>query len=91
MIFVPLLKGKLHEIVLQANLAKLKTSTNMSGFSDNLHHLPSQILTKISFSLKNAVSLVKENIRKLENKNMKPLDQSAYLRLQVLSKGLFHV
>ncbi|RAL37378.1 hypothetical protein DM860_000072 [Cuscuta australis] len=102
-LFVLLLKDKLNEIVYKASVAKLETSVSLNGdklelkvygFNDKLPVLLSKVLAATkSFSPKDDRFLViKEDMeRTLKNTNMKPLNHSSYLRLQVLCQRFWDV
>lgn len=102
-LFVLLLKDELNEIVYQASIAKLETSLSVygdklelriCGFSEKLQLLLSKILDVAkSFSPKDdRFKVVKEDMeRTLKNTNMKPLNHTSYLRLQVLCKSFWDV
>ncbi|MQL76025.1 hypothetical protein Taro_008407 [Colocasia esculenta] len=95
-LFVNLLKDELNEILYQASVAKLETSLTivgdklelkLYGFNDRLSVLLLKILTlSRSFSPReDRFMVIKEDMeRTLRNTNMKPLNHSSYLRLQVL-------
>ncbi|XP_057953275.1 nardilysin-like isoform X2 [Malania oleifera] len=95
-LFISLLKDELNEIVYQASVAKLETSLSLYsdkfelkvyGFNDKLPVLLSKVLAKSkSFSpTDDRFKVIKEDLeRALRNTNMKPLNHSSYLRVQVL-------
>ncbi|XP_059626381.1 nardilysin-like isoform X2 [Cornus florida] len=102
-LFIQLLKDELNEIVYQASVAKLETSVSLFsdklelkvyGFNDKLPVLLSKVLEIAkSFSPRDdRFSVIKENLeRTLKNSNMKPLNHSSYLRLQVLCQSFWDV
>lgn len=102
-LFVRLLKDELNEIVYQASVAKLETSVSLYGdklelrvygFNDKLPVLLSKVLaTSKSFLPKeDRFMVIKEDMeRTLKNTNMKPLNHSSYLRLQVLCQCFWDV
>lgn len=95
-LFVLLLKDELNEIVYQASISKLETSVSLYGdklelkvygFNDKLSVLLSKILAvaKNYVPKEDRFQVIKEDLeRTLRNTNMKPLNHSSYLRLQVL-------
>ncbi|ERN04132.1 hypothetical protein AMTR_s00077p00061270 [Amborella trichopoda] len=102
-LFVSLLRDELNEILYQADVAKLETSLSISGdrievklygFNDKLPTLLSKILS-ISRSFlpsEDHFKVIKENMeRTFRNSNMKPLNHSSYLRLQVLRNKFWDV
>ncbi|KAI3760352.1 hypothetical protein L1987_50746 [Smallanthus sonchifolius] len=102
-LFLNLLKDKLNDIVYQASVAKLDTSISLVGdklelkvygFNDKLPVLLSKILeTAKSFvPTDERFVVIKEDMeRNLRNANMKPLNHSNYLRLQVLCQSFWDV
>ncbi|KAK9279411.1 hypothetical protein L1049_013090 [Liquidambar formosana] len=102
-LFIRLLKDELNEIIYQASVAKLETSLSfvsdklelkVYGFNDKLPILLSKVLAIAkSFSPSDdRFKVIKENTeRTLKNTNMKPLNHSSYLRLQVLCEHLWDV
>ncbi|XP_058075334.1 nardilysin-like isoform X3 [Magnolia sinica] len=102
-LFVNLLKDELNEILYQAGVAKLETSLSMIGdklelklygFNDKLQNLLFEILTvSKSFSpTEDRFKVIKEDMeRSFRNANMKPLNHSTYLRLQVLRENFWDV
>ncbi|KAF8079896.1 hypothetical protein N665_0994s0021 [Sinapis alba] len=100
-LFINLLKDELNEIIYQASIAKLETSLSMYGdklelkvygFNEKIPALLSKILA-IAKSFKPSLDrfkVIKENMeRGLRNTNMKPLNHSTYLRLQLLCKRIY--
>ncbi|KAL6998784.1 nardilysin [Sarracenia purpurea var. burkii] len=100
-LFIHLLKDELNEIIYQASVAKLETSVSL--FSDKLelkvygfnHKLP-VLLAKVLAIAKSFMptddrfKVIKEDMeRTLRNTNMKPLNHSSYLRLQVLCQSFW--
>ncbi|MFS7964629.1 putative insulysin [Helianthus anomalus] len=102
-LFLNLLKDKLNDIVYQASVAKLDTSISLVsdklelkvyGFNDKLPVLLSKILeTAKSFvPAEDRFVVIKEDMeRNLRNANMKPLNHSSYLRLQLLCQSFWDV
>ncbi|KAL7173019.1 hypothetical protein ACSBR2_032480 [Camellia fascicularis] len=102
-LFIHLLKDELNEIIYQASVAKLETSVSLFsdklelkvyGFNDKLPVLLSKVLAIAkSFSpTENRFKVIKEDMeRTLRNTNMKPLNHSSYLRLQVLCQSFWDV
>lgn len=102
-LFLNLLKDKLNDIVYQASVAKLETSISLVsdklelkvyGFNDKLPVLLSKVLeTAKSFvPTDDRFVVIKEDMeRNLRNANMKPLNHSSYLRLQVLCQSFWDV
>ncbi|XP_010457845.1 PREDICTED: nardilysin-like isoform X1 [Camelina sativa] len=100
-LFINLLKDELNEIIYQASIAKLETSLSMSGdklelkvygFNEKIPALLSKILTiaKSFMPSLERFKVIKENMeRGLRNTNMKPLNHSTYLRLQLLCKRIY--
>ncbi|KAJ6798968.1 nardilysin-like isoform X2 [Iris pallida] len=102
-LFVNLLKDALNEILYQADVAKLETSISiigdklelkLYGFNDKLSTLLSKIL-KLSKTFSPATDrfeVIKEVMeRAFRNANMKPLNHSSYLRLQLLRETFWDV
>nr|XP_016452342.1 PREDICTED: nardilysin-like isoform X2 [Nicotiana tabacum] len=102
-LFIHLLKDELNEIIYQASVAKLETSVSLYGdklelkvygFSDKLPVLLSKVLamTKSFLPRDDRFMVIKEDMeRTLKNTNMKPLNHSSYLRLQVLCQSFWNV
>ncbi|RWR80472.1 nardilysin-like protein isoform X1 [Cinnamomum micranthum f. kanehirae] len=102
-LFVNLLKDELNEVLYQAGVAKLETSLSIIGdklelkiygFNDKLQNLLSEILTvSKSFSpTADRFKVIKEEMeRSFRNTNIKPLNHSSYLRLQVLRESFWDV
>ncbi|KAL6559607.1 hypothetical protein OROGR_004724 [Orobanche gracilis] len=102
-LFILLLKDELNEITYQASVAKLGSSVSLYGdklelklygFNDKLSILLSRILAiaKSFFPKDDRFRVVKEDMeRTLRNTNMKPLNHSSYLRLQVLCECFWDV
>ncbi|WMV45908.1 hypothetical protein MTR67_039293 [Solanum verrucosum] len=102
-LFIHLLKDELNEIIYQASVAKLETSVSLYGdklelkvygFNDKLPVLLSKVLAMTkSFSPRDdRFMVIKEDmVRTLKNTNMKPLNHSSYLRLQVLCQSFWDV
>lgn len=102
-LFLNLLKDKLNDIVYQASVAKLETSISLVsdklelkvyGFNDKLPVLLSKVLeTAKSFvPTDDRFVVIKEDMeRNLRNANMKPLNHSSYLRLQLLCQSFWDV
>ncbi|KAL3850535.1 hypothetical protein ACJIZ3_012417 [Penstemon smallii] len=102
-LFILLLKDELNEIIYQASVAKLESSVSLYGdklelklygFNDKLSVLLSKVLaTTNSFSPKDdRFRVLKESLeRTLRNTNMKPLNHSSYLRLQILCQSFWDV
>ncbi|CAL5426989.1 unnamed protein product [Camellia sinensis] len=102
-LFIHLLKDELNEIIYQASVAKLETSVSLFsdklelkvyGFNDKLPVLLSKVLaiTKSFSPTENRFKVIKEDMeRTLRNTNMKPLNHSSYLRLQVLCQSFWDV
>ncbi|KAL0458892.1 UNVERIFIED_CONTAM: Nardilysin-like [Sesamum latifolium] len=102
-LFILLLKDELNEIIYQASVAKLESSVSLYGDKLELklygfNHKLSVLLSKVlaiakSFSPKeDRFRVVKEDMeRTLRNTNMKPLNHSSYLRLQVLCQSFWDV
>ncbi|MCL7024740.1 hypothetical protein MKW94_013598 [Papaver nudicaule] len=102
-LFVNLLKDELNEILYQAGVAKLDTSLSIVGdklelkvygFNDKLQVLLSKILTITKSFMPNddRFKVIKEDMeRSFRNANMKPLNHSSYLRLQVLREDYWDV
>ncbi|XP_010522008.1 PREDICTED: nardilysin-like [Tarenaya hassleriana] len=100
-LFINLLKDELNETIYQASVAKLETSLSMYGdklelkvygFNDKLPALLSEVLTvaKSFIPTLERFKVIKENMeRGLKNTNMKPLNHSSYLRLQLLCKRFY--
>ncbi|KVH94149.1 Metalloenzyme, LuxS/M16 peptidase-like protein [Cynara cardunculus var. scolymus] len=98
-LFLNLLKDKLNDI---ASVAKLETSISLVsdklelkvyGFNDKLPVLLSKILetAKSFLPTDERFVVIKEDMeRTLRNVNMKPLNHSSYLRLQLYIEGLCH-
>ncbi|KAA8543659.1 hypothetical protein F0562_021595 [Nyssa sinensis] len=102
-LFTLLLKDKLNEIIYQASVAKLETSVSLFsdrlelrvyGFNDKLPILLSKVLEQAKSFLPtdDRFKVIKEDMeRTLKNTNMKPLNHSSYLRLQVLCQSFWDV
>ncbi|KAK9065982.1 hypothetical protein SSX86_015384 [Deinandra increscens subsp. villosa] len=102
-LFLNLLKDKLNDLVYQASVAKLDTSISLVGdklelkvygFNDKLPVLLSKILeTAKSFvPTDERFVVIKEDMeRNLRNANMKPLNHSNYLRLQILCQSFWDI
>ncbi|KAB2088930.1 hypothetical protein ES319_A03G032100v1 [Gossypium barbadense] len=102
-LYIHLLKDELNEIIYQASIAKLETSVAMYsdklelklfGFNDKLPVLLGKILAIANSFLPtdDRFKVIKENMeRTLRNSNMKPLNHSSYLRLQILCKSFYDV
>ncbi|KAK2997923.1 hypothetical protein RJ639_026079 [Escallonia herrerae] len=102
-LFIHLLKDELNEITYQASVAKLETSVSLFsdklelkvyGFNDKLPVLLSKVLaiTKSFTPTDDRFKVIREDIeRTLRNTNMKPLNHSSYLRLQVLCQSFWDV
>ncbi|AQL06823.1 Nardilysin-like [Zea mays] len=102
-LFANLLKDELNEVLYQAYVAKLETSTSvvaskleikLYGYNDKLPILLSNILSTVrSFSPKtDRFEVIKEDLeRAYKNTNMKPMSHSTYLRLQVLREIFWDV
>ncbi|KAG5585506.1 hypothetical protein H5410_045940 [Solanum commersonii] len=102
-LFIHLLKDELNEIIYQASVAKLETSVSLYGdklelkvygFNDKLPVLLSKVLgmTKSFLPRDDRFMVIKEDmVRTLKNTNMKPLNHSSYLRLQVLCQSFWDV
>ncbi|KAL3829021.1 hypothetical protein ACJIZ3_017823 [Penstemon smallii] len=102
-LFILLLKDELNEIIYQASVAKLETSVSLYGdklelklygFNEKLSVLLSKVLTIANsfFPKDDRFRVVKEDMeRTLRNTNMKPLNHSSYLRLQVLCQSFWDV
>lgn len=102
-LFVKLLDDSLNETVYLANVAKLESSTSVSGnsievkisgFSDKLSALAGKIFGELkNFTVKpDRFQVIKEELaRTYRNTNMKPLKQSSYLRLCVLKEKAWKV
>ncbi|KAF8397117.1 hypothetical protein HHK36_016024 [Tetracentron sinense] len=102
-LFVNLLRDELNEILYQAGVAKLETSLSIIGdklelkiygFNDKLAVLLSKILTiaKSFMPTDDRFKVIKEDMeRTFRNTNMKPLNHSQYLRLQVLRENFWDV
>ncbi|KAK4370214.1 hypothetical protein RND71_009689 [Anisodus tanguticus] len=102
-LFIHLLKDELNELIYQASVAKLETSVSLYGdklelkvygFNDKLPVLLSKVLAMTkSFSPRDdRFMVIKEDmVRTLKNANMKPLNHSSYLRLQVLCQSFWDV
>lgn len=102
-LFVNLLKDELNEIIYQAGVAKLETSLSvigdklelkLYGFNDKLSILLSKILTLSKSFVPNIdrFEVIKEDMeRSYKNANMKPLNHSTYLRLQLLRENFWDV
>ncbi|KAJ4866861.1 Insulinase (Peptidase family M16) family protein [Raphanus sativus] len=100
-LFINLLKDDLNEIIYQASIAKLETSLSMYGdklelkvygFNEKIPALLSKILAiaKSFMPSLDRFKVIKENMeRGLRNTNMKPLNHSTYLRLQLLCKRIY--
>ncbi|KAL0797443.1 hypothetical protein Bca101_052617 [Brassica carinata] len=100
-LFINLLKDELNEIIYQASIAKLETSLSMYGdklelkvygFNEKIPALLSKILAiaKSFMPSLDRFKVIKENMeRGLRNTNMKPLNHSTYLRLQLLCKRIY--
>ncbi|CAF2105579.1 unnamed protein product [Brassica napus] len=98
-LFINLLKDELNEIIYQAT--KLETSLSMYGdklelkvfgFNEKIPALLSKILAiaKSFMPSLDRFKVIKENMeRGLRNTNMKPLNHSTYLRLQLLCKRIY--
>ncbi|KAI4373362.1 hypothetical protein MLD38_011493 [Melastoma candidum] len=96
-------KDELNEIIYQARVAKLKTKVSCSGdklelkfygFNEKLPILLSKILAiaKSFLPSDDRFKVIREDLeRTLRNINMKPLNHSSYLRLQVLCKSFYDV
>lgn len=102
-LFIHLLRDELNEIIYQASVAKLETSVSLHsdklelkvyGFNDKLPVILSRVLsiTKSFVPRDDRFKVIKENLeRSLRNTNMKPLNHSSYLRLQVLCQSFWDV
>ncbi|KAJ9145759.1 hypothetical protein P3X46_028104 [Hevea brasiliensis] len=102
-LFIHLLKDELNETIYQASVAKLETSVSfvgdklelkVYGFNDKVSVLLSKILAiaKSFVPINDRFRVIKEDVeRSLKNANMKPLNHSSYLRLQVLRKSFYDV
>ncbi|KAL4558442.1 hypothetical protein LXL04_036642 [Taraxacum kok-saghyz] len=102
-LFLNLLKDNLNDIVYQASVAKLETSISLVsdklelkvyGFNDKLPVLLSKVLetTKTFSPTDDRFVVIKEDMeRTLRNANMKPLNHSSYLRLQILCQSFWDV
>ncbi|CAH8391672.1 unnamed protein product [Eruca vesicaria subsp. sativa] len=100
-LFINLLKDELNEIVYQASIAKLETSLSMYGdklelkvygFNEKIPALLLKILAiaKSFMPRLDRFKVIKENMeRGFRNTNMKPLNHSTYLRLQLLCKRIY--
>ncbi|XP_010480372.1 PREDICTED: nardilysin-like [Camelina sativa] len=100
-LFINLLKDELNEIIYQASIAKLETALSMYGdklelkvygFNEKIPALLSKILTiaKSFMPSLERFKVIKENMeRGFRNTNMKPLNHSTYLRLQLLCKRIY--
>ncbi|KAJ4878926.1 Insulinase (Peptidase family M16) family protein [Raphanus sativus] len=100
-LFINLLKDELNEIIYQASIAKLETSLSMYGdklelkvygFNEKIPALLVKILAiaKSFMPSLDRFKVIKENMeRGLRNTNMKPLNHSTYLRLQLLCKRIY--
>ncbi|CAH8251408.1 unnamed protein product [Arabidopsis lyrata] len=100
-LFINLLKDELNEIIYQASIAKLETSLSMYGdklelkvygFNEKIPALLSKILAIAKSFMPNLerFKVIKENMeRGFRNTNMKPLNHSTYLRLQLLCKRIY--
>ncbi|XP_052184105.1 nardilysin-like [Diospyros lotus] len=100
-LFVNLLKDELNEVIYQASVAKLETSVSLYsdklelkvyGFNDKLPVLLSKVLAVAKYFWPNddRFKVIKEDMeRTLRNTNMKPLNHSSYLRLQVLCQSFW--
>ncbi|WOL14776.1 nardilysin-like [Canna indica] len=102
-LFLKLLKDELNEIIYQAGVAKLETSLTfvgdklelkLYGFNDKLAILLSKILklSKAFVPNINRFKVIKEDMeRAFRNSNMKPLNHSSYLRIQLLRERFWDV
>ncbi|KAK9153408.1 hypothetical protein Sjap_000888 [Stephania japonica] len=102
-LFINLLKDELNEILYQAGVAKLGTALSIIGdkielkiygFNDKLPVLLSKILATVSSFLPadDRFKVIKEDMaRAFRNTNMKPLNHSTYLRLQLLRENFYDV
>ncbi|XP_047330594.1 nardilysin-like [Impatiens glandulifera] len=102
-LFILLLKDELNEIIYQASVAKLETSVSLFsdklelkvyGFNDKLSILLSKVLALVRSYLptNDRFKVIKEDMeRTLRNTNMKPLNQSSYMRLEVLCQSFWDV
>ncbi|KAF5744448.1 nardilysin-like isoform X1 [Tripterygium wilfordii] len=102
-LFVKLLKDELNETIYQASVAKLETSLSIFsdkleikvyGFNDKLPVLLSKVLEIIKSFVptEDRFKVIKEEMeRSLKNTNMKPLNHSTYMRLQILCESFFDV
>ncbi|CAI0401778.1 unnamed protein product [Linum tenue] len=102
-LFIHLLKDELNEIIYQASVAKLETSVSfvgdklelkVYGFNDKVSALLSKVLmiAKSFIPTDDRFKVIKEDVeRGLKNANMKPLNHSSYVRLQVLCKKFYDV
>ncbi|PIA59677.1 hypothetical protein AQUCO_00400519v1 [Aquilegia coerulea] len=102
-LFVNLLKDELNETLYQADVAKLETTLSiigdklelkLYGFNDKLPVLLSKILTIArSFTPSDdRFKVIKEEMeRSYRNTNIKPLNHSCYLRLQLLREVFWDV
>ncbi|XP_056165703.1 nardilysin-like isoform X2 [Syzygium oleosum] len=102
-LFILLLKDELNEIIYQASIAKLETSLSffsdklelkLYGFNEKLPILLSKILAiaKSFLPTDDRFKVIKEELeRTLRNTNIKPLNHSTYLRLQLLCKTFYDV
>ncbi|XP_018441552.2 nardilysin-like [Raphanus sativus] len=100
-LFINLLKDELNEIIYQASIAKLETSLSMYGdklelkvygFNEKIPALLSKILSiaKSFMPSLDRFKVIKENMeRGFRNANMKPLNHSTCLRLQLLCKRIY--
>ncbi|XP_031485488.1 nardilysin-like isoform X2 [Nymphaea colorata] len=102
-LFMNLLRDELNEILYQASVAKLESSLSivgdklelkLFGFNDKLPILLGKILSKSRMFLPTAdrFQVIKEDMeRAFRNTNMKPMNHSSYLRMQLLREYFWHV
>ncbi|XP_057484528.1 nardilysin-like [Actinidia eriantha] len=100
-LFILLLKDELNEVTYQASVAKLESSVSpfhdklefkVYGFNHKLPVLLSKVLAiaKSFLPTDDRFKVIKEDMeRTLRNTNMKPLNHSSYLRLQVLCQSFW--
>ncbi|CAM6083277.1 unnamed protein product [Calypogeia fissa] len=102
-IYVKLLHDALIETLYLANVAKLESSMSVSGgrlelklfgFNEKLPVLAHKIaeLYRTFVPSEDRFQAMKEDLERFyRNTNMKPLKHSAYLRLQIVKQGFWHV
>ncbi|CAN6468935.1 unnamed protein product [Victoria cruziana] len=102
-LFMNLLRDELNEILYQASVAKLESSLSivgnklelkLYGFNDKLPILLAKILSKsrIFVPTVDRFQVIKEDMeRGFRNTNMKPLNHSSYLRMELLRECFWHV